>query len=415
MSFLAIRHLLSRKKQTLFIMLGIFIGCMGYIIISSMIIGVQHFLMNQVIENDAHIRIKAKEETIYPNQIKEKLFSENEFVNWIIPPRGERGSNSISHPMGWFEKLDKDPRVITYMPNLSTQVILRKNNRSVASVLVGTDPFRQIKITSIQENMESGKFTDMGKTGNRLVLGDGLLKKLGASLNDYILVSGTKGEAEPFRIVAVFHLGLPQIDETFAYAPLSSVQKLNRTPSKISEIAIGLIDPNISNELAVEWSKYSKDQIQTWQEKNEQFLSAFKVQDFMRYMVTAAILVVAGFGIYNILTIVINQKKKEIAILKSIGYESKQIMQLFLIQGIIMGIGGGLLGLLSGFLLTSYLSSLKLYPENFAMKGKIPFAFDFSIYLTGFLLAVFSSIIASIFPALQASKLTPIEIIRSEG
>ncbi|MDX1958766.1 MAG: FtsX-like permease family protein [Leptospiraceae bacterium] len=396
-------------------MLGIFIGCMGYILISSMILGVQKFLMNQVIENDSHLRVKAKEEMIQSSEIKEELYSESEYIRWAIPPRGEKGSNSISHPVAWFEKLDHDPRITAYMPNLTSQVILRKNNKAVASVLIGTDPFKQIKITSIQENMEKGKFTDMGKSGNRIVVGDGLLKKLGASLNDYILVSGVKGQAEPFRIVAIFHLGLPQIDESVAYAPLSAVQKLNRTPSKISEIAIRLIDPNLSKEIAEEWSEYSKDQIQTWQEKNEQFLSAFKVQDFMRYMVTGAILIVAGFGIYNILTIVINQKKKEIAILKSIGFDSAEIMKLFLIQGLIMGVGGGLLGLLAGFIFTSYLSTLKIYPENFAMKGKIPFAFDFSIYVTGFLLAVFASMIASIFPAWQASKLTPIEIIRSES
>lgn len=414
MIYLAIQQLLARKKQTIFIMLGIFIGIMGYVIISSMIIGVQRFLIDQVIQNDAHIRIKARDELIDSKEITSRLFSEEEVVRWLKPPKGQRGSQNISYPHGWFEKLENNPNVVVFMANLSVQVIIRRNNKGIACVLVGTNPFKHTRITSIQENMQIGNFTDIGTAGNRIILGDGILKKLGADVNDIVMISVARGEPEPFRIVGTFHIGIPQMDESIGYAPLSAVQKINGSSGQITDIAVKLTDPELSTSLASEWNFLGKDHVETWQEKNEQFLSAFKVQDFMRFMVSGSILLVAGFGIYNILSIVINQKKREIAILRSLGYDSKDILELFMVQGIIMGIGGGVLGLLFGFLLTFYLSSIQIYPENLVKKGKIPFAFDLSIYITGFFLAIFSSALASLIPSYKAAKLTPIEIIRSE-
>jgi lipoprotein-releasing system permease protein len=132
----------------------------------------------------------------------------------------------------------------------------------------------------------------------------------------------------------------------------------------------------------------------------------------MRYVVSTAILIVAGFGIYNVLTIMISQKQQEIAILRSIGYNSFEITELFLLQGLMLGIAGGLAGIISGFLISAFLGSLQIYPKDFIRGGQIPIAYEFSIYYTAFLLAFFSSIVASILPARQAGKLTPIEIIR---
>ena len=412
MVFLALRHLLARKKQTALIMLGIFIGTAGYVVISSMILGVQDFMRDSIIENDAHIRISAREEPVTPESIRTELFDANEFVRWRILPTGRRGHAHIQHAQGWFDRLQANPDVLAYTPNLITQVIFRRGSTTHSGTLIGTDPIRQVRITAIEDNIIEGSFLDIGHSGNRIVLGDGLLEKLGARVTETVLISVGKGEPEPFKIVGAFHIGIPQFDDTMAYGALGDVQKINRTPSRITDIAVRLVHPENAGNIAATWKSIAVERIRTWEDINEQILSAFKVQDAMRYIVTVAILIVAAFGIYNVLTIVITQKQREISILRSIGFDSGDILRLFLFQGWLMGAIGGLLGLGAGFLLCIYLGSVQFYPENVAMKGYLPFSFDPSIYLVGFCLAFSAAVIASILPARHASRLTPIDILR---
>ena len=412
MIYLAIKHILSRKKQTLLIVLGIMIGSMGYVVISSVILGVQNFITYQLINNDAHIRILARDEPITEQSITEELYKKNEMVKWVSPPSGRRGYLYIEYPHGWFEKLSIDPRVIAYTPSLVSQVIYRRGNNTVVGALNGIFPHDLARITNINDNMKAGRLEDIGQSGNRIVVGQGLMEKLGAKLNDTILLSSGFSSPEPFKIVGYFSFGIKQIDDTIAYGALTQVQNLNKTPSRISSIAVRITDVNAAGSIAEEWSLTGREKVLSWQEVNKNIMSAFVVQDTMRYVVSIAILTVAGFGIYNVLTVMISQKQQEIAILRSIGYNSFDITELFLLQGLMLGFAGGLAGIFAGFLLSSFLGTIQVFPESSVRGGRLPIAYEFSIYSTAFLLAFISSIFASILPARFAGKMTPIEIIR---
>ena len=415
MLYLALKHILSRKKQTFLIILGIMIGSMGYVVISGVILGVQNFITYQLINNDAHIRIQARDEPVNEQQVKDSMYRENEYVMWISPPSGRRGNLYIEHPHGWFDKLSSDPDVVAYTPSLTAQVIFRRGHNTVVGAVNGVFPQDLARITNINDNMVKGKLEDIGQSGNRIVVGVGLMEKLGAKMNDTILLSSGFSSPEPFKIVGYFRFGIKPIDDGISYGALNQIQNLNKTPSRISNIAVRISDVNKAGEMAEEWSLISREKVLSWQEANQNILSAFTVQNTMRYVVSAAILIVAGFGIYNVLTIMISQKQQEIAILRSIGYNSFEITELFLLQGLILGIAGGMAGMLSGFAISVFLGSLQVYPKEFIRGGHIPIAYEFSIYYTAFLLAFFSSVIASILPARQAGKLTPMEIIRRES
>ncbi len=415
MYFLALKHLLSRKKQTLLIVLGIFIGTMGYVVISGMILGVKEYLISQLINNDAHIKIMAREESITEKSITDSIFDSETTVKWIIPPVGRRGSKHIEYPQGWFDRLSESPNVVAYTPGLAAQVLYRRGQETVVGQITGTYAASLARITNINDNMVKGRFEDIGESGNRIVCGDGLLETVGARVNDTILISSGMSELQPFKITGSFHFGLPGIDDRTCFGALPDVQKLNNTPSEISYISVRLADVNQAGQIAKQWAHVSNDKVQSWEEANAQFLSAFKVQDGMRYVVTFAILIVAGFGIYNVLTIMVNQKKQEIAILRSIGFDSHDISKLFLTQGIILGVAGGLLGLLAGYLMCLYIGSIQVYPDKVMKGGKLPFSYNSSIYVIGFFLAFLSSIVASILPARAAGRMTPIDIIRQEA
>ena len=142
-------------------------------------------------------------------------------------------------------------------------------------------------------------------------------------------------------------------------------------------------------------------------------MEIFTLQDVIRYTISVAILIVASFGIYNVLSIMVNQKRREIAILRSIGYSPHKILELFLIQGIMLGIGGAITGLVVGNGVKRYVETIKFGGPHMAFDHLL-MSYAPSIYVTGFLLAFVSALVASILPARAASKLTPIDIIRSE-
>ena len=143
------------------------------------------------------------------------------------------------------------------------------------------------------------------------------------------------------------------------------------------------------------------------------FMEMIKVQDFTRFFITISVLIVAAFGIYNVLSIMINQKKKEIAILRAIGFPPLKIFKLFLYQGLTLGISGGILGMILGYLLCRWFGSVDF---NFEIGGSnhLLISYDYWIYITAFVAANISAMIASMIPAYLASKFTPIEILRSQ-
>jgi lipoprotein-releasing system permease protein len=239
------------------------------------------------------------------------------------------------------------------------------------------------------------------------------MKNIGAQVDDTVKLSIGLGEARPFKVVGILHLGNEQMDEVMALGNIRDIQALNHTPGRVSEISVALSDINLSGPLAEKWSLYTKDTVQGWEEANAQFMQMITIQDIMRAIMTGAILLVAGFGIYNVLSIMIAQKKKEIAILRSIGYGPDKILELFLFQGLILGIGGGLLGICFGIGINSLLGRWELAFEV-GKDNHLPISYDYSIFVTAFVAAQVAAAIASYLPARAASRLTPLDIIREE-
>lgn len=415
MLFLAIKQLLNRKKQSALTLLGIVLGTAAYVVISGIMLGFQLYIIDQLINNDAHIKISAREAYVTPDLVQDALYADNQLVDWKVLPSGKKDNASIEHPQGWFEKLEQDPAVSHYSPQIVTQAILHRGKATMTARIVGINPERQMSITNIESYMVAGNFSDIGHTGNKIVVGDDLLKKIGAGVGESILVSVGKGNPVPFKIIGAFHLGIRGIDDGLVYGSILDIQQLNHTPSQVNTISVRLMDVEKARDLASLWSETSVDKIESWDQANANFLSIFTMQDIVRNSMTISITIVACFGIYNILNMLVNQKKREIAILRSIGFEPKDIRYLFVIQGIFLGILGGLLGLLIGFFACAYLSTVETGTGLSSKGGTMIISFEWSIYAKAFALAFFSSTIAGYLPANSASKMTPIEIIRNEA
>ena len=413
MLFLAIRHLLSRKRQTTLIFLGISMGTMMFAIISGMQLGMREFVVDRLLSNTAHIKISARDQSVDKEEMTQRFFPDGEFINWISPPSGKREEAHILYPQGWFDRLREDPDVIGYSPSLHMSVIITKGDTRHPAVLIGVVPELHEKVLDINQYIQTGSLDVLKNSGNRVIVGDKLLENLGAKVGDTIMVSAGQAELRPLKIAGVLSLSVEEVDKTLMIASLTDVQQLNKTPGQINEISISLIDIGLAESIASAWELVSRDKVESWEQVNASFLQIFVFQDIVRITITTAILIVAAFGIYNVLSIIVNQKRREIAILRSIGYPPAMILQLFLIQGIILGFSGALFGLLIGFGLNLYIETIDL-GIPIGSGNHLIISFSPSIYIMGFAMAFLSAILASLLPALAASKLTPIDIIRSE-
>ncbi len=413
MFFLSWRQLIARKKQTFLILIGVSLGTTLFITISGLQLGMRQYMMDHLLNNTSHILISGAERMIDATEVKSVFYPENSNVRWILAPFGKREEVRLENYQGWYQRFMSDPEVRDFSPRLSTNAIL-SNGLFTASVgLVGTVPERHLRVTSVASYMKEGSFKDLQSGASNIVLGSKVSENLGARVGQVINVSTGRSLMRPFKVVGIVHFGSEQVDGSIAYAELNHVQILSKSPGRVSEIAVALYDIDKANEKALEWKMMGTDKVQDWQEANKMFLEIINVQDYTRYFITIAILVVAAFGIYNVLTIMINQKRKEIAILRAIGYGPQRIMQLVVYQGILLGFAGGALGLTLGFLLCYIVGHIDL---NIELGGSHNLMIDYSpkTYLIGFVAANVASIVASYFPAHGASKLSPMEIIRSE-
>lgn len=414
MMFLSLRQLMARKKQSILILMGITIGTAAYVAISGMMLGFQSYMLEQLVNNEAHIRISAREEVLTAKDMN--AFPQVIHIFWHLPPSGRKDSSRIDSPLGWFNKLDNDPEVAAYSPQVVSQVIFSRAKVTRSGRVIGSQFERQVKVTNIEKYMKVGSFKDIGASGNRLIIGSKLMEQLGTRVSETLLISTGNEAPQPFKIEGVFETGIKNIDETTAFISLVDAQKLRGRPSEVTDIAVKLFDPNKAQTRANEWKISSLDKVLPWQESSASILSVFKTQDIVRNSMTISIIIVAGFGIYNILSILVNQKKRDIAILRSMGFTPRDIVGLFLNQGIILGLAGGLIGLILGNTICHIMAQIEVVPGRMSGPGnKMIISFDLIIYLKAFIIAMTSSIVSSIIPSREAGKLEPMDIIRAGG
>ncbi len=414
MLFLALRHLLSKRQQTLLILLGIGLGTAVYVIISGLQLGMREFLIQRLMTSTAHIKISARERLIDAQDVTDRFYGEELHVAWVSPPSGIRDEAHIHYPQGWFEFLRGQPDVLGFSPSFATHALLARGEIHLPGQLIGIIPEREQQVSDLDQFVTEGSFSDISGAAGKVLVGDEFLKKLGARVGDSILLSTGQGARVPFRVAGTFHMGVAEIDSKVAYAHLQDVQKVAKSPGRVSAISVAIADIDDAQRLAAEWSLAADDRVESWDQANANFLQIFKIQDISRLIITVAILVLAAFGIYNVLTIMINQKKKEIAILQSVGYPPRMILELFLLQGAMLGVSGAVVGLTVGHVANLLLSSVDLGTNALPFGNKLIVSFAPSIYVIGFIVAVAASLLASLLPARAASRMTPLQIIRSE-
>lgn len=410
---IAVHLMRSRLKQTVIAGVGVTFGIAMFITLVSFMYGMNDLLDGLIINRTPHVRLynEIKPSENQPINISKLHKNDVNFISSIKPK--DRGK-SIYNAKAIIQSLKQDDRVFDVAPKITTPVFFNSGTIEISGVVNGIDVLTEQKLFSLNDYMVEGKVEDL-QQNNSIIIGKGLSTKMLLKVGDIIKITTPKGSLTSMKIVGIIQIGIAEIDDVTSYTSLSMAQKiLGVSKSYITDIQVKINDITLAPALSSEYrAKYSVDAID-FQTTNSQFETGTTIRSIISYAVGIVLLIVAGFGIYNILNMMIFEKMDSIAILKATGFSGADVKWIFMILSMVIGVCGGVLGLVFGFVFSNIIDVIPFNTAALPTIKTFPVNYNPLFYIIGITFALITTFIAGLFPALKASKVDPVEIIRGK-
>jgi lipoprotein-releasing system permease protein len=405
---IAFTYLVSRRRQTIVAALGVTFGISMFIFMNSLISGTNEWSEKIMLSSTPHLRLY--NDYKMSDNLMLNRYAGSSTINLISNPKFVNNSNHISNPDALIQLLKKRKDITALSKQVSTNVIYSNNNVEENGNVFGVNILEQDKMFDISSTIISGYVQSLANNPNGIIIGIGLSKKLNVQTGGHITLTTAGGSFKKLEVVAVFSTTIKGVDDTKSYANIPVVQQLlHKDRSYITDIYINIHDYNNTAAVAKSLAVQTGYALETWQSTNEQSLAGKKIRDIIANSVVITILIVAGFGIYNILNMVIYEKIKEIAILKATGFQSTHVIGIFIRQALFIGLIGASLGLLLGWLISFTVSKTYIGLGNVTY---LPVSFHAKHYIQGGVFGIVTAFFAGYIPAVKASKVDPVQIIR---
>ncbi len=395
-------------------MLGVTFGIAMFILMISFMQGVNKFLEDTMLASTPDIHIYNDIKTDYTVSVAGDYFDDPHKLVIVHHPKPKQTLLNIKNKDAIINHLKKDPEVYAVSPLLSTQVFYNYGPVQVNGFINGVNVVEESRLYSLTDKMLEGAPENLLTTDNGILMGAGLADKLNMHMGDMVSLATPLGNTMRFRLVGIFQIGIGTIDNSKSYVNLSAVQQLlGKDRNYITDINVKLKDNKLSVLKAKEYAAKYNYKAEDWETANASVTASNLIRNTLTYVVSITLLVVAGFGIYNIMNMTIAGKMKDIAILKAQGFARKDIVQIFLSQSLIIGIMGAITGILLGFCL-SYLLSKTPFPanNNFISLKFFPVIFNPYHYLFAIFFGIITTFIAGLMPSVKASRVDPVAILR---
>ncbi|MCX7723822.1 MAG: ABC transporter permease [Thermodesulfovibrio sp.] len=412
--FVTLKLLLERKRQTIVAIAGVSIGVAAFIAMASLMNGFQKYFIEQALDLNAHITLKVKDEPD-KGKILKKIYGEDIYFQ-VYGTKPKEVKDKIVDYKFLIAKYEKDEQIIGIAPHLTGQGIIKYGTIEKSASLIGIDPSLERKASVIDKFIANKKLDSLITDKNSIIIGRLLARDLGIDeTGKKVIITTPNGVTHLFKVVDFFDSGITMLDQTRVYMNLKTLQTILNKPNEVNEIIFKIKDVHKANELAERISKETGYYTESWQKAFRNFLQLFKIQNYITYMIVFAILVVSAFGIFNIIMMTVLEKKRDIAILKALGYENGDIIKIFVFHGLTIGFFGAIIGCFLGYAIQEFLASVNVGIEGLVRtKG---FALDRNplYFVYGVLFAICFSTFASFYPSYKASKLNPVDIFRSSA
>ena len=339
--FISLRYLKAKRKQTFISIItlisvgGVMLGVTALIVVLSVMSGFQEDMKSKILGVNSHVVIM-------------------------------RYEGGVTNYMYLAEQVDKVPGVVAATPFIYSQVMLRSLRSVSGAVLRGIDPEGANRVLSLGRNIAVGSLKDLTAVENGVIVGNELAQNLGLSVGDEVTVISPLGQRTPmgrgpkseqFVITGLLETGMYEYDSTFILMTIPAAQKFLGMGDEVSGIEVKVKDVYQADQVAKRMmEKFPYPYwIRDWKQMNRNLFSALKLEKITMAIILTLIILVAAFNIVSTLIMVVMEKTKDIAILKSMGATSRSILRIFVLEGLIIGVVGTLLGLLGGLTLCELL------------------------------------------------------------
>lgn len=405
-------HLTSKPKQTIVAMLGVTFGIGMFIAMVSLMTGLNRWTEELTMTSSPDIHIYndiTQERTSILEDVNRKG------INKVHHQKPKNEPNKLRNAKQIVNILREDDRIRGVAPTLSSQVFYNLGPVQLNGTISGVDILEEDKLFDLRSKMKAGKLEDLKADNNGIIIGKGLAKKLNAILGDRLVMTTPQGYTITLKVVGIFQMGIGTIDNIRSYANIATVQTiLQQDQSYITDINIKLNDLYQAKSIAPEYQKMFGYKSEDWETANSTILMGVIIRNILTYSVSITLLVVAGFGIYNILNMTIYNKMKDIAILKAMGFSGRDVKYVFMIQSIIIGLLGSMAGLGMGYLLSYAISLAPFDGGDVISLEHLPVLFDSTYYIIGIVFGVVTTALAGYMPSRKAARIDPIEILRGQ-
>ena len=402
---IALTHLLTRKKQTMVAALGVTVGIGVFIFMISLVVGFNRYSDESLFKAVPHIRI-------YQDDILSRPLMphvDSGYVTAIVNPKIANLTKSLINPEKILADFKKQEDVVTVAPQVSANLFYNNGTSQINGIASGVNIMEANAMFNIQSTMLAGDVRNLLTLPNGIIIGVGIADQLNIQLNDNINITSAIGVIKVMKVVGIFKTSNSAIDKTKSYTTLAVAQQLlHQSSSYVTDILVNIKDPNKAPEYAKRYEGLTGYKIEDWQAANEQTMASNKTRKVMFGAISVAILLVAAFGIYNIINMTIKEKLNDIAILKATGFKGKDVINIFIKETLVMGFIGTSIGLVLAAILIKFVSGIYIGGD----REYFPIGFEKSIFIMGSVIGMLVTLGAGYIPARNAAKVDPIEIFR---
>ncbi|WP_396602025.1 ABC transporter permease [Algibacter sp. R77976] len=407
-------HLLTKIKQTATAALGVTFGIGAYITLVCFMTGLNAMLDNLILNQTPHIHVYNEIEPSekQPISLYDNLKNGFHVVHSIKPKLTQK---KIHNALPIISYLEDDEAVRGALPQVKTQIFYMAGSIELGGNLTGINPVDEASLFNMGDYIVEGSAEALQTSDNGILLGIGIAKKMSLKVGDRVQVSPINGGVFPLKIVGLYQSGIADLDAIQSFSNIKTVQRISgKAKNYITDINVKLYDIEQAIPLAKKIEQQFNLTAIDIKTANAQFDTGTAIRNLITYAVSITLLIVAGFGIYNILNMLIYEKMNDIAILKATGFSGKDVQLIFMSQAMIIGFVGGVLGLLVGFGLVSLIDTIPFQTDALPTVETYPINLNPMFFIIGFSFAMLSTFLAGYLPSKKAKKIDPIKIIRGQ-
>lgn len=394
-------YVFANKKLTAVAVLGVLIGMSIYIFMNCLAVGFDEVSYTSVFKSTPHIRL------YQDDQISKPLVQGEEYL--IINPKVVPRNNRILNPQAVKQQVLNHPEVHIVTLQVTSGVFFNSGKTQLSGTAIGIIPDEANLMFSLGTMMVEGSWEGLQSNPNGILIGSGVAEKMSLKVGDNLNLSSSKSVNKNLQVMGIFKTSNSKVDKSTSYVNLGTAQQLlKENADYVTDVNINLNHYDRSLPVAGELSALTGYTAEGFEQSNETLMTGNRMRKIVMIAISTTILVVAGFGIYNILNMTVSQKINDIAILKAMGFRGKDVVTIFVTQAL----GIGVMGVVGGMVVAVILISLvkKVYIGGDI--GYFPIDYEVSKFLQGAGIGLFITFFAGYIPARKAAKVDPVSIFR---